>query len=567
MNRTALLLATTISVLLATPRVYAQAQGTPPPFIDYQGVVLDSAGAPLAPDVAGAPAPINYAMEFKVWDASSGGNLVWAEKQNVTVSNGKFSIQLGKGTAIVGLTTQVPQDQIQNAFVGSNRFLGVAVTIPPATSGTEIVPRLQFLASPFSFVAGKAVTSEALNQTVGTANMSNASITTATIANASVTNATIANATITTGVTGSGAGLTSLNATNISSGTVADARLSSNVAQLNKAQTFTGANTFSETLTMSNLKDIDLANFITAGRPYVGLGYYNGGKQFASTSPDGPVLYGAGGGVLGASIGGNGQKIALRWFADAHLGLPDTNYLEFGYNAAKGLPADSRIGFNLYGGDALEIVGGGSGQTSGSFNRRIRFHAQGGSTFNGSIYASNANDYPIYAYGDPSGQIRLFNMYNQSTSWLIGTDGNTHLAFGTPGGQGGYINRNNGQYVSQSDGRLKKDITEVTGVLDKVLQLKAVSYRFKVNDDDAPKTLGFVAQDVEPLFPEVVEENNGYKSMAYSELVPVAIQAIKEEHERNSLIDRQKDEEIAQLKAQNANLERRLKAIEEKLAR
>src|SRR5262245_12876 len=99
MNRTALLLATTISVLLATPRVYAQAQGTPPAFVDYQGVVLDSAGAPLAPDVAGAPVPINYAMEFKIWDASSGGNLVWAEKQNVTVSNGKFSIQLGKGTA------------------------------------------------------------------------------------------------------------------------------------------------------------------------------------------------------------------------------------------------------------------------------------------------------------------------------------------------------------------------------------------------------------------------------------------------------------------------------------
>lgn len=562
MNRTALLLATTISVLLATPRVYAQAQGTPPPFIDYQGVVLDSAGAPLAPDVSGAPAPINYAMEFKIWDASSGGNLVWAEKQNVTVSNGKFSIQLGKGTAIVGLTTQVPQDQIQNAFVGSNRFLGVAVTIPPATNGTEIVPRLQFLASPFAFVAGKAVTSEALNQTVGTATMTNASVTNATIANA-----TIANATITTGVTGSGAGLTSLNATNIASGTVADARLTSNVALLNKTQTFTGTNTFSENINLSASKDIDLASFLSGGRPLYGLGYYNGGKTYAGINPDGPVLYGLGGGALGAGTGGTNQKVALRWFGDAHVGLPDTNYLEFGYNAGKGLPADSRIGFNLYGGDALEIVGGGSGQTNGSFNRRIKFHAQGGSTFNGSIYAINANDWPITSIGDPSGQIRLVNLYNQGPYWLVGTDGNTHLAFSTPGGQGGYINRNNGQYVSQSDGRLKKDITEVTGVLDKVLQLKAVSYRFKVNDDDAPKTLGFVAQDVEPLFPEVVEENNGYKSMAYSELVPVAIQAIKEEHERNALVDRQKDEEIAQLKVQNANLERRLKAIEEKLAR
>lgn len=578
MNRTALLLATTISVLLATPRVYAQAQGTPPPLIDYQGVVLDSAGAPLAPDVSGAPAPINYAMEFKIWDASSGGNLVWAEKQNVTVSNGKFSIQLGKGTAIVGLTTQVPQDQIQNAFVGSNRFLGVAVTIPPATSGTEIVPRLQFLSSPYSLVAGKAVTSEALNQTVGTATMTNASVTNATIANA-----TIANATITTGVTGSGAGLTSLNATNISSGTVADARLTSNVALLNKAQTFTASNTFAEGIVLYNNKDVDLTGTLfPSGRSYFGLGYYSGtaGRTFAGIAVSGPVLYGATGGMLGVS-GNTTQIQALRWFSDGHLGIPNTNYLEFGYDAAKGANTDSRIGFNVFGGDALEIVGGGGGSQSGGANRRIVIHAQGGTRFNGSvtmngspivtssgsIYASNANDYPIYAFGDPSGQIRLYNMYNQSTSWLIGTDGNTHLAFGTPGGQGGYINRNNGQYVSQSDGRLKKDITEVTGVLDKVLQLKAVSYRFKVNSEDTQKTLGFVAQDVEPLFPEVVEENNGYKSMAYSELVPVAIQAIKEEHERNSLIDRQKDEEIAKLKEQNANLERRLKAIEEKLAR
>ncbi|HTK59884.1 MAG TPA: tail fiber domain-containing protein [Candidatus Baltobacteraceae bacterium] len=44
--------------------------------------------------------------------------------------------------------------------------------------------------------------------------------------------------------TGSGAGLTSLNATNITSGTLADARLSSNVALYNANGTFTGNNSF-----------------------------------------------------------------------------------------------------------------------------------------------------------------------------------------------------------------------------------------------------------------------------------------------------------------------------------
>jgi hypothetical protein len=51
--------------------------------------------------------------------------------------------------------------------------------------------------------------------------------------------------------TGTGASLTSLNASNISSGTLADARLSSNVALLNGTQTFTGAKTFSTVLTAS----------------------------------------------------------------------------------------------------------------------------------------------------------------------------------------------------------------------------------------------------------------------------------------------------------------------------
>jgi len=49
-------------------------------------------------------------------------------------------------------------------------------------------------------------------------------------------------------LTANGAGLTGLNATNISAGTLPDARLSTNVALLNASQTFTGANSFSSSL-------------------------------------------------------------------------------------------------------------------------------------------------------------------------------------------------------------------------------------------------------------------------------------------------------------------------------
>lgn len=52
---------------------------------------------------------------------------------------------------------------------------------------------------------------------------------------------------------GSGSSLTSLNATNLSTGTVADARLSSNVALKNGSSTFSGANSFTQSLRIQGI--------------------------------------------------------------------------------------------------------------------------------------------------------------------------------------------------------------------------------------------------------------------------------------------------------------------------
>lgn len=63
--------------------------------------------------------------------------------------------------------------------------------------------------------------------------------------------APLASPTFTGTITGNGSGLTSLNGTNISSGTVADGRLSTNVALLTGTQTFSGTKTFSALVTAS----------------------------------------------------------------------------------------------------------------------------------------------------------------------------------------------------------------------------------------------------------------------------------------------------------------------------
>ena len=86
---------------------------------------------------------------------------------------------------------------------------------------------------------------------------------------------------------GSGASLTNLNGSNISTGTVADARLSANVALLTGTQTFSGAKTFSSVLTTlvnnpTNLTDARTAIF--------GLSNANQGSiEFRSGRDDGSL--------------------------------------------------------------------------------------------------------------------------------------------------------------------------------------------------------------------------------------------------------------------------------------
>jgi hypothetical protein len=45
------------------------------------------------------------------------------------------------------------------------------------------------------------------------------------------------------------------------------------------------------------------------------------------------------------------------------------------------------------------------------------------------------------------------------------------------------------------------------------------------------KQIGVIAQDVEKVFPELVGENEGYKTTNYIGLIPVLIEAVKEQQQ------------------------------------
>ncbi len=89
--------------------------------------------------------------------------------------------------------------------------------------------------------------------------------------------------------------------------------------------------------------------------------------------------------------------------------------------------------------------------------------------------------------------------------------------------------------VSASDERYKKNIQPLQRSLDKVTHLTGVSYEWKTEEYNGKgfkegRQIGLIAQGVEKIFPELVQTDDiGYKAVAYDKLVPVLIEAVKEQ--------------------------------------
>lgn len=95
----------------------------------------------------------------------------------------------------------------------------------------------------------------------------------------------------------------------------------------------------------------------------------------------------------------------------------------------------------------------------------------------------------------------------------------------------GGINWTNGS----SDVRLKKNFETTQGLLE-ILQIEPIKYQFKFEDDSAPKRLGFKAQNIQPLIPEMVisngqkaEDGSDYLTITPDYLLPVLVKAVQEQ--------------------------------------
>jgi len=121
------------------------------------------------------------------------------------------------------------------------------------------------------------------------------------------------------------------------------------------------------------------------------------------------------------------------------------------------------------------------------------------------------------------------------------------------------ISFNTGAYNQLSDRNYKKNFEEIEDILPKLMQLKPTRYHFKSQSNAELKAWGFIAQDVEPIFPSFVststDGNKTQKGIAYYNFSVLAIKAIQE-------LKAQLDEE----KVNKKDLEERITELEAELS-
>jgi hypothetical protein len=144
---------------------------------------------------------------------------------------------------------------------------------------------------------------------------------------------------------------------------------------------------------------------------------------------------------------------------------------------------------------------------------------------------------------------------------------NIHNGYGVVGQFGGlyYLNfwingapasriGSDGTYYQVSDLNLKKQIhyLKSENILTKIISLNPASYLMKSDAQNHPLHYGFIAQEVEKLFPEfVVTDRKNSKMISYSSFIPILTKGIQEQQQQ-----------IETLLKENADLKVRLERLE-----
>ncbi len=291
-----------------------RAQGTA---FNYQGQLNDG----------GQPATGIYDFRFWIYDSTDNPGIILAgpvTNSAVAVANGLFAVQMDFGPGV---------------FNGLPAWLQIAVRTNGAATFTNLSPRQQLTPVPYAIFANTASNLSGTlpaSQLAGTLPASAFTGYTNTVALTNGGNSFSGsfNGSFNGSFSGNGTNLINLNASQLTGGTVADARLSSNVAFLNGNQTFTGYNTFTS------------SNNFTGSNNFSGANFFGGANNFTN-------LYGN---SFSGSFFGNGL---VGWIL-----ISGTNVqaqIDHGYLLTNGLLSTVTLPTTLNPGDIVRVSGAGTG--------------------------------------------------------------------------------------------------------------------------------------------------------------------------------------------------------------
>ena len=161
----------------------------------------------------------------------------------------------------------------------------------------------------------------------------------------------------------------------------------------------------------------------------------------------------------------------------------------------------------------------------------------GFNTFNNvEIYGVSGSLFLYY-----SAQTLAYNNLGNAYTQLFMNNANNYLIANTTGASynGVYLATNATSWTSNSDRRIKKNISSIPSALSNIMALNPSFFNYIADDDSAPLRQGFIAQDVQEIFPNIITVSHTDKDaqgndmqilgLSQTEFIPYIVKAIQEQ--------------------------------------
>jgi len=366
---------------------------------------------------------------------------------------------------------------------------------------------------------------------------------TATTSNATTFNGTTG---AFTNVSGNGVALTAINASNISSGTIANARTTANTSNSASTIVVRDANGAFEG------GNVTAANFIGGGTTITSINASNISSGTIANARTSAASANGANTIVARDSSGDFEVdgITANWFTGNGANISAIN----GSNVTSGTVANARTTAATANGASTIVLRGASGEFAAGAITGTSFTGSGSgltSIPNSATTAASANGASTIVTRDANGSFTAnvgtfttvagtLSTAAQTNITSVGSLGSTQissLGVGTAasGTTGEIRATNNVTAFYSSDERLKDNVQVITNALAKVLQIRGVEFDW--NNLTEPEDgyfvrkhdIGVIAQEVEKVLPEVVAiRENGIKAVKYDRIVPLLIEAIKE---------------------------------------